>query len=189
MFVLYAMPIGLLAGWLLRGRLDGLATLRIRWGGVAIAALLVQVLLFSPIGAAIPDLAGRVAYLLSTAAVLVVVIANVRIPGAPVIAAGAAANLAAIAANGGVMPADPTALAVAGIALDGPSNSAVVATPALRALTDIFAIPAAVPLANVFSVGDVLVGLGVAIAIAAAMRRSPNVMPPTGPRNQSSAPR
>jgi hypothetical protein len=29
------------------------------------------------------------------------------------------------------------------------------------------------PLANVFSVGDVLIGLGIAIAIAAGMRRTP----------------
>jgi hypothetical protein len=42
--------------------------------------------------------------------------------------------------------------------------------PALRPLTDVFAIPSAVPLANVFSIGDVLIGLGLATAIALAMR-------------------
>jgi hypothetical protein len=146
------------------------------------------VLLFSPAAAAIPDVAARAIYLGSTAAVLLVVVANLRIPGAPVLALGAGANLAAIAANGGVMPADPAALAAADIALDGPSNSAVIAEPALRPLTDIFHLPAAVPFANVFSIGDVLIGLGVAIAIAAAMRRSPNVTPDPGPRNQSSDP-
>ena len=34
--------------------------------------------------------------------------------------------------------------------------------PALQPLTDIFAVPAWVPLANVFSVGDVLIAVGVA---------------------------
>jgi hypothetical protein len=188
-FVLYAIPAGLLAGWLGGGRLDRLASLRLRWGALAIAAVAIQALLFSPLGAGVPDMAGRAVYLASTATVLVVVVANGRIPGTWVIAAGAAANLAAIAANGGVMPADPGALAAAGIVLDGPSNSAVVAQPALRPLTDIFAIPAAVPLANVFSVGDVLIGVGVAVTVALAMRRPPNVLPSAGPRNQSSRPR
>jgi hypothetical protein len=69
------------------------------------------------------------------------------------------------------MPADPGAARLAGIE-HGPgfSNSAIVGDPALRPLTDVFALPSPIPLANVFSVGDVLIGLGVAIAIAAGMR-------------------
>lgn len=188
MFVLYAVPIGVVVGWLLGGRLDGLARLRVRWAPIALAALAVQLVLFSPLGGALPDAGGRAVYVASTAAVLLVVLANLRLAGAPVLALGAAANLAAIVANGGVMPADPAALEAAGITLDAPSNSAVVADPPLRPLTDIFHLPAAMPLANVFSVGDVLIALGVAIAIAAAMRRSPNVTPATGPRNQSRRP-
>ena len=38
-------------------------------------------------------------------------------------------------------------------------------------LTDIFAMPAWLPFANVFSIGDVLIGVGVAATIALAMRR------------------
>jgi hypothetical protein len=74
------------------------------------------------------------------------------------------------------MPADPRAMAMAGLEpAAGPSNSIVLAEPALRPLTDVFALPAWVPLANVFSIGDVLIGLGVAVAIAAAMRATPKV--------------
>ena len=51
------------------------------------------------------------------------------------------------------------------------SNSAVVADPALAPLTDIFAIPAGLPLANVFSVGDVLIAVGIVATIAIGMRR------------------
>ena len=70
------------------------------------------------------------------------------------------------------MPADPGALALAGFAGPGEhTNSVVLAEPAFRPLTDIYALPAWVPLANVFSVGDVLIGAGVALAIVAAMRR------------------
>ena len=179
MFILYAIPVGLVAGWLLGGRLDNLGAVTVRLGPLAIAALLVQVALFAPPAAALPDGLARAIYVGSTAAVLVVVLANLRLAGVPLIALGAAANLAAILANGGAMPADPGALAAAGISLEGPSNSIRTAEPALRPLTDVFAIPSGVPLANVFSVGDVLIGLGLAIAIAAAMRprRTPAGVP------------
>jgi hypothetical protein len=86
------------------------------------------------------------------------------------------------------MPADPAALAAAGLTLESPANSVVVAEPALRALTDVYALPAAIPLANVFSVGDVLIGIGLAVAVAAGMRRSPNVPPDPGPRTHSTRP-
>jgi hypothetical protein len=132
---------------------------------------------FDPAGGRLLGGLGPAVYVVSTAVVLAVVLRNARITGLPLVAAGAASNLAAIVANGGYMPADLGAMALAGLGpATGPSNSIVLADPALRPLTDIFALPASVPLANVFSVGDVLVGLGVGLAIAAAMRgarRSP----------------
>ena len=39
----------------------------------------------------------------------------------------------------------------------------------LGPLTDLFAMPGWVPLANVFSIGDVLIGIGAVIAVVAAM--------------------
>ena len=98
---------------------------------------------------------------------------NLAIPGVAIIALGAASNLVAIVANGGYMPADPGALAIIGGIEPGYSNSSVVADPGARPLTDIFAIPAWVPFANVFSIGDVLIGIGVAVTIAVAMRARP----------------
>jgi Family of unknown function (DUF5317) len=172
-FVIYAVVIGVAVGYLLGGRLDALAGMRLRWPWVAIAGLAFQVVLFS--GALDDQLggAGPLLYVVSTAVVLAVVLANVRVPGLALVAAGATSNLAAILANGGYMPADPGALALAGLEPDGGfSNSVVTDAPALRPLTDIFALPDAVPLANVFSVGDVLIALGIAIAIAAGMRRT-----------------
>jgi len=107
----------------------------------------------------------------SEVAVLAAVLRNLAIPGVAIIAIGAVGNLAAIIANGGRMPADPAALRSAGLEVQGITNSTVVADPVLRPLTDIFAIPAAVPFANVFSIGDVLIGIGIAATIAMAMRR------------------
>jgi lipoprotein signal peptidase len=104
--------------------------------------------------------------------VLAALATNARITGVPIVLAGAASNLAAIVANGGYMPAGADAMAALGWSLgDEYSNSTVVARPALELLTDIFALPAWVPFTNVFSIGDVLIGVGVCVVIVAAMRR------------------
>jgi hypothetical protein len=172
-FIVYAVPVGLLVGLLLGGRVSALARLRIRWAWLAVAGFVAQLLIYSePIGSRLAD-AGPALYVASNVAVLAAVLRNLALTGMAVIAAGAGCNLAAIVANGGSMPADPAALATAGIDPSGLTNSVVVADPALRLLTDIFAIPAWVPLANVFSVGDVLIGVGVATVIAVAMRAGP----------------
>ena len=171
MFILYAIPIGLLAGALLGGRLENLGEIRFRLAPLAIVVLLVQVVLFSPLADGLSQDAGRAVYVVSTALVVAVVLANLRLSGVPIVVLGAVANLAAIVANGGAMPASVGALAALGMGVGGNTNSIVVARPALEPLTDIFALPAALPLANVFSVGDVVIGVGIAFVIAVAMRR------------------
>ena len=173
MFMLWAIPIGIVIGWILGGRLDALASFRFRWGWLAVAGLIVQVLLFTPTGDDLAGGSGPPLYVLSTLAVFVAVLRNIRLAGMPVVAAGALANLAAIIANGGFMPANAAALATAGLSGAGEhTNSIVLDNPALEPLTDIFAIPAWLPMANVFSVGDVLIGVGIVIVIAATMRPS-----------------
>lgn len=173
MFILYAIPLGIVAGYLAGGRLDRLSTVRFRWAPLALLGLAVQVALFSdPLATMVGD-AGPPIYVASTAAVLVAVLRNLDITGLPIVAIGATSNLIAIVANGGYMPADPDALASIGGIAPGYSNSSVTADPVLWPLTDIFAIPVWVPFANVFSIGDVLLGIGVALTIAAGMRRVP----------------
>ena len=172
MFILYGVLIGLVLGVLAGGRAAGLAALRIRYGGLMIAGLIVQIILFSPFAAArIGDL-GPPIYVGSTIAVAGAILANLRIPGMAIVSLGAISNLAAIVANGGYMPADPRAMAALGMAEPTTySNSSVVTDPALWPLTDIFALPAWLPWSNVFSVGDVIIVVGVAVVIAVAMRR------------------
>ena len=170
MFILYAIVAGLLMGFLLGGRLESIAETRFRWGWLAILALAIQLILFSPLAGGLGD-AARWIYVASTALVVIVVLANLRLPGLPIVLLGALSNLAAIVANGGSMPASPAALAaLGGTVNNGPTNSIVVEHPALEPLTDIFAMPAWIPFANIFSIGDVLIAIGVAVAIAAAMR-------------------
>jgi hypothetical protein len=102
----------------------------------------------------------------------------------PLIALGAACNLLAIAANGGVMPASPTALAAAGLPMDTPGfqNSTALADPRLGFLGDVFFIPASWPLSNVFSVGDVLIALGILWALHGICRSR---LAPSWARQQS----
>jgi hypothetical protein len=151
----------------LGGRLDGLAEVRFRWAPLALLGLVVQIALFSGLVGERVGAVGPPIYVASTAAVL----RNLALPGLGVVALGAASNLAAIVANGGYMPASAAALAASGGGVSiGYSNSAIVASPALEPLTDVFALPAGLPLANVFSVGDVLIGIGVVVTIVAAMR-------------------
>lgn len=171
MFILYAVLVGLVAGFALGGRPAGLAALRFRFATLAVVGFAAQVVIFSaPVSERIGDV-GAPLYVASTAVVFAVLLANLRIGGLPVVALGAAGNLVAIVANGGYMPASAAALAAAGkVPPDGYSNSAVLADPVLAPLTDIFALPPAVPFANVFSIGDVLIGAGIALAIVAAMR-------------------
>jgi lipoprotein signal peptidase len=103
--------------------------------------------------------------------VLAVVLRNLRLPGLVLVAAGALSNMLAIVANGGFMPASAAALAFLGKSVHpGYSNSAIVESPALAPLTDVFALPPFVPFANVFSIGDVLISIGIAVVIASAMR-------------------
>ena len=173
MFILYAVPIGIVAGYLLGGRLDRLGQLRFRWAPLALLGLAVQVALFSePLGSIVGE-AGPIVYVASTIAVLVAVLRNLETPGLGLVLLGAGSNFVAILANGGYMPADPAAAASVGGIAPGYSNSSVVAEPVFEPLTDIFATPAWLPFANVFSIGDVLIGVGVAVTIVRAMRTAP----------------
>ena len=173
MFVLLAIPIGVALGFLIGGRLERLQEIRFAWAWLAVGGLAVQVVLFStPVARSFGAGVGEAIYVGSTGAVLIAVWRNLAVPGLALVALGAISNLAAIVANVGVMPTTPEALATAGLDVeDGFSNRAVLEDPALAPLTDIFAIPAGLPFANVFSIGDVLIALGIVVTIAIGMRR------------------
>jgi hypothetical protein len=170
MFLFYALPIGLVPGFLLGGRPSGLANLKFRWGLLAVAGFALQVVLFSgPVSERIGD-AGPPLYVASTALVFIAVLANLRTPGMALVAIGAASNLAAIIANGGYMPASHSAAAVGPDGVVVYSNTRVIVSPALEFLTDVIVLPAWLPFTNIASIGDLLIGAGIAIVIAVSMR-------------------
>lgn len=96
---------------------------------------------------------------------------NRSIRGVPLLALGAASNAVTIAVNGGTLPASRWAVRTAGLDTgDGFANSAVLEHPHLLWLGDVFAVPKGWPLANVFSIGDVLILAGVAVFVLANSR-------------------
>jgi len=169
-FILYAVLAGLLIGVLTGGSLSRLGDLHFRWAPLIALGMVGQVLLFSTgIGAALGD-AAPAAYIASNLVVLFAVGRNLSIPGMILVLIGGAANLITIVANGGYMPVSPEAVVAMGrLPKEGYSNSRLVDGVVLGPLTDIFAMPTWIPLANVFSVGDALIGVGAAIAVVAAM--------------------
>ncbi|HEV8681838.1 MAG TPA: MFS transporter [Actinomycetota bacterium] len=151
---------------LFRGRVLSLAEVRFRALWALGAALAIQAVFLLAPHADLPDLYGSL-HVTSYVLAGIFLWANRKLPGAWLIALGGALNLLAIAANQGIMPASPEALAAAGL-VDAPrwfTNSAALPDPNLSFLGDVFAIPPPFPFRNVFSPGDILIGLGGAFAV------------------------
>ena len=152
------------------GRLTRLGELRLRLPGLAVAGIAVQVLIVSVApGAALAGFHAPL-HVLSYALLGAFGWANRRVTGVPIVLAGGALNALAILANGGVMPADPAvAAAAANHAAPGEFiNSTAVGDARLAFLGDVLATPGSLPLQNVYSVGDVIVVLGLLVVVHAA---------------------
>jgi hypothetical protein len=96
------------------GRLTALADVRFGAPWLALTAIAVQIVVISivPEGA---DWTHRAAHLASYGLIAAFLWVNRRLPFLWLAAIGGGLNLVAITANGGVMPADPDALATAGV--------------------------------------------------------------------------
>jgi hypothetical protein len=152
------------------GRLVRVLELRLRWTAAVFAALALQIAITTLIPGGDPSLHDAL-HLVSYALAGAFLIANRSLPGLWLITLGGAMNLAAISANGGVMPASPAASAIAGIpASDQFANSAVLAHPHLAWLGDIIPVPGPWPLGNVLSVGDVVLYAGALVLLHRACR-------------------
>lgn len=182
-----ALVLGILAGFATGGRIGALSKLSLRLPFLLLAALAVQVLLGTSLTSSMRgDL--RLALLTATyVAVGVWLAAN--LPGRPkalavglgVTGVGWLLNMAVVVANGG-MPVSARALAriglgTAALAGGGPFGKHVLLTTksVLGGLGDTIALPA---LGTVVSVGDLVMVVGLVIAVAAAMRAVPAVATP-----------
>ena len=163
---------GLIAGFAGGGRIDRIADLALRGAPLFFAAFVLQLIAF-PSGIlpfAIADSVATTLWLCSYALLVALALLNRRVRGFPLAIAGMFSNLAAVLANHGHMPALPSALAAAGTPIERVHNNSVVAdNPHLAWLIDRWGAPEWVPLANVYSVGDVLLALGAVVIVSAAM--------------------
>jgi hypothetical protein len=180
-FVLIATLVaGLAAGYAMGGRLRNVDQMRIRLPWLAIVALGLQFVAFSPLRDPLGDAGVVAVHLVSYGLLVWFVIVNRQRVGIVVAGAGLLMNFLTIALNGGYMPASRRALKAAGEEFSGATaNNSTVIHEGTRLwfLGDVFAIPHGTILANVFSVGDVLIIAGAAILIASAMRSAPKEVP------------
>jgi Family of unknown function (DUF5317) len=155
------------------GDLGRLRLLCVRGMGFVFAAIGLQFTVTTVASTWLPSALAETLHLVSYALAVAFLFVNRRITGLWIVALGGGLNLAAIAANRGVMPATTAALRRAGreVVTVGFSNSNAVGHARLAFLGDVFAVPKGFPLANVFSVGDVLLVVGIGVILHAAARR------------------
>ena len=147
----------------------GLLLHRWRWALLIWATLALQVV---AVEVEMPEALAATLHVATYVVALGFLWVNRRVAGVWVVAAGAFTNGLAIALNGGVLPARAGAVSAAGLNLDPAfSNSAVLEHPILPWLGDVFAWPAPLPLANTFSVGDILIVVGAFVAAWTGTRR------------------
>jgi hypothetical protein len=154
---------------LARGRLSALADLSFRHAWLLPAAFAIQLAIVYVVPHW-PHAVLNVAHMATYGFAATFAVLNRRVPGLLVVATGGLSNFIAISANGGVMPASPSALATAGLA-DTPgqfASSAGLSDPNILFLGDVFAVPASWPVHNVYSVGDVLIVVGALVMVHAA---------------------
>jgi len=169
------------------GSLRNLAAVRLRWLPLVIAGFALQLLIFTPFTRSpLVGFATVPIYVLSMILLVIWVAANWRIPGIALIAIGLALNVIAITMNGGHMPVSPESARYAETIHNYTREGAFVANNSIATqdnvrfwlLTDIIAIPKQVPFANVISIGDVLLTIGVGSLCYRTIRRAPTLAEP-----------
>ena len=177
--------LGLLLGLLAGGRLGNLAEIRLRWTWLLVVAIVVRFGTEAALGAHIGIVeALRLPLLASAFIVLLLALwVNRTYPGLSLAFLGVLANTLVIVANDGFMPIWQPALDAAGlVAADVDRSFHIVVDAAapdflgrLLILGDV--IPAPVPIIrNVYSLGDVFLGLGLAFFLFAGVVRVPSAI-------------
>lgn len=157
------------------GSLGNLAQLKFRWPWLILAAVVIRIAVLAPPLNHIE--AGRYVYVAALVAIVAWTLWHVnRLPGIWLVSAGAALNLIVIAANGFRMPVAPE---FAG-ALVRQGNigqyTLMGSTTNLNAIADWIKL---YPSSEVYSPGDVLVSLGLAIVVFLSVRnRTKELSPP-----------
>ncbi|HEX2504909.1 MAG TPA: MFS transporter [Gaiellaceae bacterium] len=164
MFLLPSIALGLLLALLLGGRPSRLLEVPLHRAWSVWLALGGQVVLFAFMADRVPPDLMEPLHLATYGLLFVFAAANIRVLALAPLLAGMALNALAILANGGRMPVAPGAWEAAGLSGAGTTNVQL-GGERLQFLGDVFALPSAFPLTNVFSIGDILIGVGAAAFI------------------------
>lgn len=180
MFIIYAVIIGILAGLITGGNVKELSNKSFRFQWLAICSFLIQIVLFSKLSfiANIPEEVIIALHFVSYLGILFFSFLNMKIAGISVIGLGVFLNAIVIFINGGYMPTPSHNLRAEAAALQRASGSIIDNNVAemtentlLPWLGDIFRLPSWLPLSNAFSIGDVLIAIGVFIYLIVNMRK------------------
>jgi hypothetical protein len=163
-FLLPSIGLGIAFALLLGGKPSRLLHFEVRWGWAVFLALGTQFVLFSSARDLVPGALIVWLHLVTYALLFAFAFANARHIVLLPLFVGMALNAIAIVSNGGRMPVDPDAWAAAGLDTSAMSNVDVGADR-LAFLGDIFALPRELPFTNVFSVGDLFLGIGTVMLI------------------------
>ena len=154
---------GLLFALALGGKPGRVLDVHLRYSWTVLVALVIQAVIFTPLGAGISPLQVPLLHLFSNALLIAFAVTNLRPRSLTPVWLGLTLNVTAICANGGSMPVSSSATSTIDLADTG--HSPISEGTRLGFLGDIFALPSQLPLANVFSVGDLLIGIGMVIFI------------------------
>lgn len=156
------------------GRLSNLAHISIRYPILLFLPFAIQLIAFSPVGDIFINniLLAQILYLVSMALAIFALWLNRHLPGVLWIALGLVLNTLVITLNGGFMPVSAAARQFAGQPpLTERDMNIIPMTDAtlLPWLGDILPLPAFLPFATVFSIGDVFIAIGGVIFIQKSM--------------------
>ena len=167
MVVGLAFVLGLGVAWALGANPARLADVRFRGSALVFASLAIQIAIYTSLNARVPAAWDAPLHVLSYLLLIGFLLVNVRVPAFWLVGFGLLSNVAVIFSNGGRMPVSGEAWQAAGKSLsafnsEGISDNNVLANADthLRWLSDIFAVPAQVPMASVLSIGDVMMVIG-----------------------------
>ena len=173
MFLVPSIGLGLLFAILLGGKPSRVQAVQFRHSWVVFLALAGQLALFLPVPLDLSSGETSFLHCCTYAPLIWFAVTNVGVRRLLPVYAGLALNALAILVNGGRMPVTLQAAHAAGV---DTFRSVSASASHLWFLGDIFAIPKELPLANVFSVGDLLIGLGaIAFIVLVSLDRGDSV--------------
>lgn len=181
MFIIFFILLGIILGYICGGKLSNLLNYPFHGIIFVFLSLAIQLAIFSDIPLFKNMNANVVAslHIASYILLIVFIILNKKNYGIIAIGTGMLLNLLVISVNGGHMPVSIVKLentSMARHALDITNNASfnnatnLSGHTRLAFLGDIFKLPSFLPLSNVFSIGDILIALGILIYFIKCMK-------------------